>query len=232
MMSDNPIQQINATRYDILWNMIRASAGLVCFGFGAYLTIQANCGVAPWDTLNLGIANTFGILYGSASIIVSLIIIFINIMLRESIGLGMVLDTMLVGKSVDFFNWLDLVPLQDSLITAIPLLLIGIIIEGMAQFLYMRAALGCGPRDAFLVGLKRRFSRIPIGAISIIMLAVATFIGWHLGGPIGIGTVICAFLTGPVMALDFHLVNFDSTSVRHQNLISSAHILAAGKVKM
>jgi hypothetical protein len=41
MMSDNPMEQMNATRYGILWNMIRASAGLVCFSFGAYLTIQA-----------------------------------------------------------------------------------------------------------------------------------------------------------------------------------------------
>lgn len=60
---------------------------------------------------------------------------------------------------------------------------------GYTQYLYMRAALGCGPRDTLLVGLSKRLTRIPTGVISIGLLSTATLIGYLLGGPVGIGTM-------------------------------------------
>jgi uncharacterized membrane protein YczE len=66
--------------------------------------------------------------------------------------------------------------------------------------------------------------KIPIGLISVVILAVVTFAGWRLGGPIGIGTLICAFLTGPIMQLDFRLVRFEPTDVHHQNLMESFRV--------
>ena len=53
-------------------NALIAAVSLFVNGFGVYLTIQANIGAGPWDVLNLGIARSLGILYGTASIIVSL----------------------------------------------------------------------------------------------------------------------------------------------------------------
>ena len=93
----------------------------------------------------------------------------------------------------------------------------------------MKAALGCGPRDTLLVGLAKRAGRIPIGAVSIALLSLATFIGWLLGGPVGLGTLICAFCTGPIMQAAFRSVHFDATKIRHQHLAESAGVLFAGK---
>ena len=53
---------------ELLKKTLLAAIGLICFGAGVYLTIQANIGVAPWDALNLGLSKTFGILYGTASV--------------------------------------------------------------------------------------------------------------------------------------------------------------------
>ena len=61
----------NRTVGAILLNMLIAAVSLFVNGFGLYLTIRANIGAAPWDVLNLGISRTFGILYGTASIAVS-----------------------------------------------------------------------------------------------------------------------------------------------------------------
>ena len=88
----------------IILNMLLAAVSLFVNGFGIYLTIQANIGAAPWDVLNLGISKTFGILYGTASIAVSLTILIIDILLKEPIGLAMFIDAIVVGKSVDFFS--------------------------------------------------------------------------------------------------------------------------------
>ena len=215
----------NRTPAAICLNFLIAAASLFVNGFGIYLTIQANIGAAPWDVLNLGLSKSLGILYGTASIAVSLTILTIDILLREPIGLAMFIDAVVIGKSVDFFNRLRAVPPCRSLAAAIPLMIAGLFIIAYTQYAYMLASLGCGPRDTLLVGLARRAKRLPIGAISIALLSSATLIGWLLGGPVGIGSLLCAFGTGPIMQLAFRTVRFDATGIRHQRLSDSLKVL-------
>lgn len=215
----------NRTRKGILLNMLLAAGSLFVNGFGIYLTIQTNLGAAPWDVLSLGLSKTLGILYGTASVAVSLTILGIDVLMREPIGIAMFIDAIVVGKSVDFFNWLGLVPPCRSLLTGIPCLFAGLVILAYTQYTYMLAALGCGPRDTLLVGLKKRLRRVPIGAVSIGLLGSATLIGWLLGGPVGIGTLICAFAAGPIMQFAFWTVRFDATQVSHQQLPESLRVI-------
>ena len=215
----------NRTRKGILLNMLLAAGSLFVNGFGIYLTIQANLGAAPWDVLSLGLSKTLGILYGTASVAVSLTILGIDVLMREPIGIAMFIDAIVVGKSVDFFNWLGLVPPCRSLLTGIPCLFAGLVILAYTQYTYMLAALGCGPRDTLLVGLKKRLGRVPIGAVSIGLLGSATLIGWLLGGPVGIGTLICAFAAGPIMQFACWTVRFDATQVSHQQLPESLRVI-------
>ncbi len=219
----------NGTRRGILLNMLLAAISLFVNGFGIYLTIQANLGAAPWDVLNLGISKTLGILYGTASVAVSLTILGIDFLMREPIGIAMFIDAFVVGKSVDFFNWLGPVPKCASLLTGIPCLVVGLVILAYTQYTYMLAALGCGPRDTLLVGLAKRAKRVPIGAVSIALLGSATLIGWLLGGPVGVGTLICAFASGPIMQAAFWSVGFDATAVRHQRLRESVRVFRPGR---
>ncbi|MBQ3669586.1 MAG: hypothetical protein II920_10235 [Clostridia bacterium] len=205
--------------------MLLAAVSLFVNGFGVYLTIQANIGAAPWDILNIGISRSLHILYGSASIAVSVTILIIDILLKEPIGLAMFIDAVVVGKAVDFFNLIDAVPACTSPWSGIPLMLAGLVILAYTQFTYMKAALGCGPRDTLLVGLAKRVRKVPIGLVSIALLSFATLSGWLLGGPAGIGTLICAFATGPIMQLAFKSVRFDATQVGHQQLIESMRVI-------
>ena len=211
----------------ILLNMLLAAVSLFVNGFGIYLTIQANIGAAPWDVLNLGLSKSLGVLYGTASIAVSCTILLIDILLKEPIGIAMFIDAIVVGKSVDFFNWLDLVPPASSQLTGIPMMLAGLVILAYTQYGYMAASLGCGPRDTLLVGLAKRAGRLPIGAVSIALLSTATLIGWLLGGQVGIGTLICAFGAGPIMQFAFQSVHFEATHIRHQRLKDSCRVLCA-----
>ncbi len=215
---------LNRTPGAILANMLLAAVSLFVNGFGVYMTIQANIGAAPWDILNLGISKSLGILYGTASVAVSLTILFIDILLREPIGIAMFIDAVVVGKAVDFFNWIGAVPKCASLLTGIPVMVVGLFIIAYTQFTYMKAALGCGPRDTLLVGVAKRLKELPIGAVSIAILSAATLIGWLLGGPAGVGTLICAFATGPIMQFSFKTVRFDATKIKHQRLSDSIKV--------
>ena len=219
----------NRTVKAIVINMILAAVSLFVNGFGVYLTIQANIGAGPWDVLNLGLSKTLGILYGTASIAVSCTILGIDILLKEPIGIAMFIDAVVVGKSVDFFNHIQAVPSAPSLLTGIPLMLVGLTIMAYTQFTYMIASLGCGPRDTLLVGVAKRVKKIPIGAVSIALLSLATLIGWLLGGPVGVGTLICAFCTGPIMQMAFRSVRFDATGIKHQCLTDSARVFFSGQ---
>ena len=220
----------NASPRAILLNMLIAAAALFANGFGIYLAIQANIGVGPWDVLSIGVSKTLGILYGTASVAISFAILAVDVLLREPIGLAMFIDAIVVGKTVDFFNRLDLVQPCTSLRAGIPMMLLGLVILAYTQFFYMSAALGCGPRDTLLVGLAKRFKRVPIGAVSIALLSVVTLAGWLLGGPVGVGTLIFAFCMGPIMQFAFRTVRFDATTIRHQHLLESLRVFRGRRV--
>ena len=217
---------MNKTAKSIILNMLIASAGLFTFGFGVYLTIQANLGAAPWDVFELGLSGTFGIKYGTAAILVSLTVLCIDVALKEKIGIGMFLDAFIVGKTVDLFNSINLVPAIDSPLIGAAVMISGLIIMGFSQYLYMKAALGCGPRDTMLVGFSRKLPKIPIGVVSIGIMTIVAGIGWLLGGPLGVGTLICAFLAGPIMQFAFRVTKFNATQVSHQGLKESFEVFA------
>ena len=216
---------VNKTVRNILFNSLVAIVSLFVNGFGIYLTMRANIGASPWDVFNLGLSKTFGILYGTASIGVSLTILLIDILLKEPIGIAMFIDAIVVGKSVDFFNFIDIVPKADNIVISIIMMGIGLFIIGYTQLFYMRSSLGCGPRDSLLIGLKKRLKRMPIGVVSIAILSTATLIGYLLGGPVGLGTLICALCAGPIMQFAFQSLSFEATAIRHQNLKESFKIM-------
>ena len=111
------------------------------------------------------------------------------------------------------------------------MLLAGLLVIAYSQYSYMIASLGCGPRDTLMVGLAKRAGRVPIGAVSAALLGSATLLGWLLGGPVGLGTILCALLAGPIMQLAFQSVRFDATGIRHQRLRDSARVLFPGRAR-
>ena len=125
----------------LLFRTAQAAAGLALFSFGVYLTIQANIGLAPWDCLSMGLSYHLPITYGTAAILISCVIVVIDLLLRERIGIGTLLDAAICGLSVDFFSALKLVPAQSGLLSGIPLMVAGMFVMSFGQYVYMRACL-------------------------------------------------------------------------------------------
>lgn len=216
---------LNKTRKEIVRNALWASVGLFVFAVGIYLTIQANIGVAPWDVLNQGLAKRIGISYGSVMMTVSATVIVIDVLMKEPIGLGMVLDTIIVGKTVDLMNALDLVAPRQSLWSGVLLLLFGLLLLAVGMRIYMALGLGCGPRDTLLVALCKRFPKLSIGALNVIMWATVTVIGYFLGGQVGLGTVISVVCMGPILNTLCRMTHFNAADVVHQNILRTLQIL-------
>ena len=216
---------LNRTRGEILIHSLIASAALFCCGIGIYLTIQANIGVSPWDVFHQGIAGRTGMLYGNVSVTVGLLIVIVDMLLKEPIGIGMFLDALIVGKAVDFCAWLGFMPVQTSLPKGILCMLAGLTIMACGMRAYMGSGLGCGPRDSLLVALCKR-TGLKIGPVTMIIYAIVTAAGWLLGGQIGIGTILSVAYVGPALQAICRLTGFDAAAVKHQSILESFRILA------
>lgn len=198
-----------------------AAAGLLVCALGTYFELQANIGMAPWEALNQGLAIKFSVSYGTACRAVAVLVIVADLLLRERIGIGTFFDALLVGTGVDFCTAAGFVPVQTTLFGQLGFLLLGIVTICFGIAIYMRAGLCCGPRDAFLVGVGKRFSKVPIGIVNIAILGTVLVGCLVLGSPIGLGTVISAFGTGVIMEAVFRLVHFEARNVVHESILET-----------
>ena len=216
---------MNQTRKDIVIHSVIAAAGLFCCGIGIYFTLQANIGVSPWDVFHQGISSHTGMLYGNVSVLTALLILIVDIVMKEPIGIGMFLDAFIVGKAVDLCSWLNFLPKQTSLPAGLLCMLAGLTITACGMRIYMGCALGCGPRDTLMVALCKR-TGLPVGPVTMMIYAVVTAIVWFLGGQVEIGTVLSVLYVGPALQTICRWTKFDAAKVTHQNLLETLRILS------
>ena len=183
-----------------------------------HLTIRANIGLAPWDCLGMGISYHTPLNYGLSMTAMAVVILLIDLALGERIGCGTIIDALLTGNFVQLYNDLDPLPENGSLILGVALMLTGFVFMALGMWIYMRAAQGCGPRDSLLVGLGRRMPKLPIGVVEIMLWAAVTLLGWLLGGPVGLGTLLGTFGAGAVMQLVYRLIRFEPRDIRHRGV--------------
>lgn len=164
-------------------------------------------GTDPSTVLNLGIAQN--ILHwknlGTFQLLFNLFLLAIILLLREGrfIGLGSAANMVLVGYSRDFFK-----PIVERLLPGEDLSLWvrgGVFIPITALFLvavafYMVVELGTAPYDAVPQIIAARLKKIPFFVIRIAFDTLVTLVGFLLGGPAGIFTIVACFFLGPIIS--------------------------------
>ena len=209
---------------------IRIVFGLLVFSLGVHLTIRADLGLAPWDCLGMGISYHTPMNYGISMTVMSILILLIDLLLKEKIGFGTIIDALLTGNFVQLFNDLDPFPKTENVFIGILIILAGLALMAIGQYFYMLSAQGCGPRDSLLVGLGKRLHRLPIGAVQIIIWGTALLIGWLLGGPVGIGTIVSTFGAGIVMQIIYTVIKFEPRKIEHQSVIDTVKMLCNERI--
>ena len=213
------------SRKDIVLGWGKIVFGLIIFALGVHLTIRADLGVAPWDCLGLGISYHTPMNYGISMTLMAIIILIIDILLKEKIGYGTIIDTLLTGNLVQLFNTLDRFPKTKSIWAGLLIIIAGLTLMAIGQYFYMKAAQCCGPRDALLVALGKRMKKLPIGFVQILIWGTVLLLGWLLGGPVGIGTVVSTFGSGIVMQIVYTIIKFEPRKVEHQSVVTTTKIL-------
>ena len=171
--------------------------GLVLFGAGEGLVVASGLGNSPWTVLAEGLSVHTPLGVGSATIVISGLVLLAWIPLRQRPGLGTIANAIVVGWVLG----LVLAATGDlsGVVSRWSGLLGGIALVGLGSGFYLGAALGPGPRDGLMTGLHRRTGR-PVAAVRAAIEVSAVIVGAALGGTIGIGTLVFAVLIGPAVA--------------------------------
>lgn len=171
----------------------RLVGAFVLLGFAIGLTIRADLGLAPWDVLHQGISERTGVPIGTVGILVGLLVLLVWIPLRERIGLGTVLNVLLIGISIDLT--LLAVPESSSDVVRWAELVGGTFLIGPGVALYLSCELGAGPRDGVMTALVDRGWSLRVTRTVMELTVLAA--GFLLGGTVGVGTVLIAVTIGP-----------------------------------
>jgi len=162
-------------------------------GLAIAMTVRADLGLSPWDVLHQGLARQLGLPIGTTGILVGLLVLVVWIPLRERIGIGTVLNVVLIGTFIDLS--LLVLPEHPSDAVRWAFLVGGTFLIGPGAALYLSCGLGAGPRDGVMTALvDRGWSLRVIRTAMEVSVLVA---GWLLGGTVGLGTVLFAFTVGP-----------------------------------
>ena len=208
----------------LLW----LALGMLVSAIGIVMMLQANIGLEPWSVLQQGMAQSFGITYGTASVIVGAAAIGVAILFGESFGFGTVINIVLCAVFIDALLWLGWVPQMSGTLSGVLMLLAGLELLVLGTWMYMKSALGAGPRDALMVALARRTGRsVGLCRISVEILVILT--GYFLGGQVGIGTVISAPGLGSLFNPNFHLLGFRAAEMHQENIAETLRFIRQQK---
>src|SRR3989304_6185271 len=196
----------------VRWNtfirdFIRIQIGFFLFGLAITLMIRGNIGTSAWAVLEVALAQRIGISIGTMTVLMGFLVLSGALIMREKLGWGTLANILSIGPWEDF--WLSFMPsVTTNLPLQIGMLLTAIFLMGLASAIYIGVDAGAGPRDSLMLAIKRTTGVSIRVARGIIEVTVVT-IGWFLGGPAGIGTLVYALLVGPSVQWGFKLLKVE-----------------------
>ena len=181
--------------------------GLTIAHLGVTLFLLSDLGADPFNVLVQGIYRKLDLLlgnglltHGRTHMAISLIIIFVLLAVDKSyIKIGTVLCMVCGGPIIDFFTWAlgFVLPESLSLIVRVLMLVAGCVILAYGMTIVISSDAGTGPNDLVAVVLSDKTKK-KFGIVRLLVDAAFAALGFVLGGVVGVGTIVCIALVGPV----------------------------------
>jgi len=179
--------------------------GLFIFGLGESILVISQNGVTPWTVLAEGVAKKVDIGIGLSTFLISCIVLVFWLPLKLKPGLGTIMNIFIIaltmGGTIPFLYFLN------EFFNPIFLSFFGTFLVGFGSGIYLIANLGPGTRDGLMTGISKNYNK-PISLIRFSIEFLVVFLGWILGGTLGIGTIIFAIFIGPFVSLSLKFVAF------------------------
>lgn len=181
--------------------------GLTIAHLGVTLFLLADLGSDPFNVFVQGIFRTIqkitswdfwthGYTHMSICFLIMLILLFVD---KTYVKIGTVVCMFFGGPIIDFFTMIlqPVIHSGNPFVIRLLTLAIGCVILAFGMTIVMKSDAGVGPNDLVAISISDKLHK-PFGITRIIVDVCFVLIGFLLGGILGIGTVICAFLVGPV----------------------------------
>ena len=202
-----PITSWSARKPDIIFPKFKTffflCLGLFLFGLGESVLVVSLNGVTPWTVLAEGVAKKVNIGIGLSTFIISCIVLIFWIPLKLKPGLGTIMNIIIIaltmGAAIPFLYFLN------EIFSPTFLSFFGTWLVGFGSGIYLISNLGPGTRDGLMTGISKRFNK-PLSFVRLSIEFIVVFIGWLLGGTLGIGTIIFAVFIGPFVVLNLKIV--------------------------
>ena len=209
LISSVPITSWSAPRPNIFLPKFKTffflCLGLILFGLGESILVISQNGVTPWTVLAEGVAKKINIGIGLSTFIISCIVLIFWLPLKLKPGLGTIMNIIIIavtmGGTIPFLYFLN------HFFNPNFLSFFGTLLVGFGSGIYLIANLGPGTRDGLMTGISKNYNK-PISLIRFSIEFLVVFLGWLLGGTLGIGTIIFAVFIGPFVSLSLKLVAF------------------------
>lgn len=182
----------------------RLLIGLVLYGVGCGIMVQAHIGVDPWTVFAQGLSVQTGVGIGWITNLVGLLVLLLWIPLRQRPGIGTVANILVVGTSMQLT--ISVLPEAGGLGAQVAVFLGGMALVALASGVYIGARLGPGPRDGLMTGMNSRLGW-PLWVCRLTIEATVLLVGWLLGGTVGLGTVLFAAGIGPLVHIALRLLD-------------------------
>lgn len=183
--------------------------GLTIAHLGVTLFLQADLGSDPFNVFVQGLYRCVSgiplLTHGSIHVGISFIIILALLAIdRSYIRIGTLLCMVLGGPIIDGFTLLlaSVIHPQSPMAWRVVCLALGCVILAFGMTIVIKSEAGTGPNDLVAVVISDKTGK-KFGIVRIIVDVCFAAIGFLLGGTIGLGTVICAFLVGPTAQIFF-----------------------------
>ena len=174
----------------------------VCFlTLGIALTIRAKLGASPFDAMLVGFFNTFGLSVGSWEFILGIFMVLGNaVILKKRPEYSALVTAFAVGSGIDIWLFFLQGIAFENLPLQIVMFSVGLFFCSLGIAVYLQSDFALTPVDRtmlvvqMLTGWSITIART---VLSIGYLAIA----WLLGGSIGVGTLLSAFLSGKMIQM-------------------------------
>lgn len=208
----------------MLKNLPRLFFGFFLCALGISMMLHADLGISPWDIFHKGLSTQTGLTFGQASQLTGLLVIGVSIPLGILPGIATILNMYFIGFFIDLINKSGMLSTPSVIISKLILIYLGMIVFSAGVFFYLSSNLGAGPRDGLMIGLVQKLNK-SVSLIKTVIEISVLIIGYILGGPLGIGTVLIAISFGTILQTIFKIGKFDANSNKQLNLKEQYKIL-------
>lgn len=205
---------------EYLGRIVICITGLALYALGTVFGVFAgDAGTNGWNTLAIGLSNITGMTFGTAVFAIGAVLLVIDFLGKGKLGLGTFMNVLLIPWMSDILlKLLSFIPDPPNVFTGVLYTLAGQMIIAFATVIYMRPALGAGPRDTLMVVTGKLMPGLPIGAVKFALEIAALLAGVIMGAAFGIGTVLVIALQASFFQFACKVCGFEPRDIKNEDL--------------